>query len=122
MSLVGLLIGLTIWLLLQLPRLVAVLLILARWPDRLLAQRFITGFAICGVLEHTGIYEQGAPVDVIDPDVVCAGADDLLSGLTRQGVSEDAQFLWGACCKGHARGWAGPLAPKRECLVNSCPY
>ena len=31
--------------------LIAVLVILARWPDKLLPQRFVSGFGIVGVLE-----------------------------------------------------------------------
>ena len=94
--------------------LVAVLCILARWPDRHLAQRFVTGFAISGILERTGIYEEAAPADILDPELLFAGAGDLLRELSRQKLSEDAQFLRDACKKEHARGWAGPLVSKRE--------
>ena len=92
----------------------AVLVVLARWPDRALPFRFLSGFPIVGVLEETGIYERAPPSAVLDPDVLCAEGDSLLQELSRERTSEHASFLLDAAMVEAAKGWAAPPCRKEE--------
>ena len=92
--------------------LIAVLIVLAKWPDRTLARRFISGFLISGVMESTGIYdavEHDAPASV---ESLLQGSTAMLKSLDREPFSVDMEFLWKSCEKEVARGWADPPLPR----------
>ena len=58
--------------------LIAVLVMLARWPDRALAQRFITGFGITGIMEATGAFETTQVEEPVPLDVLFKESQALL--------------------------------------------
>ena len=94
--------------------LIAVLVVLTRWPDRKLALRFVTGFGITGVMEDTGAFEPSEYEAPMPVHTLLGESKVLLAELDRQRASEEGQFLWDSCEEECKKGWAAPLRCKSD--------
>ena len=92
--------------------LLAYLLVLMRWPDYSLAQRFLTGFRVVEMPDVTGVFR--AFDDVLSASIskktLIDGADQYRRGLMgRIPTAEQSESLILACHKDEQAGFAGPL-------------
>ena len=82
--------------------LLAILAVVARWPDRKVIIRFIAGFRVVGELEATSVFPSRLPREAVSKDVLIAGAEAATERLMRGGMAEDAQALLECAHADHA--------------------
>jgi hypothetical protein len=94
--------------------LIAVLTYIMGWPDVFLAQRFVTGFALVGVQERPGIFEEKEVSPPVPLEDLLRESHRLLASVHAERPSDEAEFLWESCLKEEKSGWAGNLMSEAQ--------
>ena len=76
---------------------IAVMVLLMRWPDRLLPMRYITGFHITGTVEHAGIFPAADIPATFSPEDLKARNEHNLEEWGKYPEDANAAFLVECC-------------------------
>jgi hypothetical protein len=91
--------------------LIAALVVLMKWPDKMLAQRFVTGFRVIGSLERSGIFPPKDDVAKTTKEDVLRDAASRMRAWGKSGprAGVEADFLVEAALKDAAKGFGTDL-------------
>ena len=95
--------------------LIAVFCYLIKWPDKLLARRFITGFKVVGEMEHSGVFrKQDSVPDFVDKNELLKKHDERLAFWARKQHSGDEEELLNMAVLDSNRSFAEVPTTKAE--------